>query len=62
MNASILVFVNRDYIIIGDSLSFGGRTSVILVILIEIVDAFVDKKKRITLIDYKNTIIRWKNG
>ena len=46
MNASILAFVNRDYIIIGDSLSFGGRTSVMLVILIEIVDAFVDKKKK----------------
>jgi len=42
----ILAFVNCDYIIIGEYLSFGGRTSVMLVILIEIVDAFVDKKKK----------------
>lgn len=40
----ILAFGERDFIIIGD-FAFGGRISVMLLIVIEIVDSFVDKKK-----------------
>ena len=39
----ILAFAMKDFISVG-GLSFGGRTSVMLIILIEIVDAFIDKK------------------
>lgn len=41
----ILAFVNQDFIVIG-RLAFGGRTSVMMLVLIEIVDAFIDKKNR----------------
>ena len=40
----ILAFIERDFITMGD-LSFGGRSSVMILIIIEIVDAFIDKKK-----------------
>ena len=40
----LLAFTERDFITVGD-LSFGGRTSVMILIIIEIVDAFIDKKK-----------------
>lgn len=41
----ILEFVKQDYIAVG-GLVFGGRTSVMMLVLIEIVDAFVDKKDK----------------
>lgn len=40
----ILAFVKQDSIIIGD-LAFGGRAAVMILIMIEIVDSFIDKKK-----------------
>ena len=40
----VLAFVGQDFIVIGE-LSFGGRTPVMILILIEIMDAFIDKKK-----------------
>lgn len=40
----ILAFIQKDFIVIG-GLALGGRTSVGILIMIEIVDAFVDKKK-----------------
>ena len=40
----ILAFVKREFIFIGD-FALGGRTSVMILIVIEIVDAFVDKRK-----------------
>ena len=40
----ILAFVQRDFIRIGD-MALGGRTSVMILIIIEIVDAFIDKKR-----------------
>ena len=40
----ILAFIEREFIIIGE-LSFGGRTSVMILIIIEIVDAFIDKRR-----------------
>ena len=40
----VLAFVQQDFIRIGD-MTFGGRTSVMILIIIEIVDAFIDKKE-----------------
>ncbi len=40
----ILAFFEKEFIIIGD-LAFGGRTPVMVLIVIEIVDAFIDRKK-----------------
>ena len=40
----ILAFFEKEFIIIGNFV-FGGRTSIMLLIVIEIVDAFVDIKK-----------------
>lgn len=40
----ILAFAERDFITMGD-LAFGGRTSVMILIIIEIADAFIDKKE-----------------
>ena len=40
----ILVFIRQDSIYIG-KIFLGGRTSVMLIALIEIVDAFVDRKR-----------------
>jgi len=42
----VLAFVEKDYIKVGESLAFGGRSSVMILILFEIVDAFVDKKNK----------------
>jgi hypothetical protein len=39
----ILAFINQDYLVIG-GIAFGGRISVMILILIEIVDTIVDKK------------------
>lgn len=39
----ILAFINHDYLVKG-GIAFGGRISVMILILIEIVDAIVDKK------------------
>ena len=39
----ILAFTEKDFIVFGN-LAFGGRISVIVLIIIEIVDAFVDRK------------------
>jgi len=40
----MLAFFKCDYIIMGD-FTFGGRPSILILIIIEIVDAFIDKKK-----------------
>mgnify|MGYP000259574432 CR=1 FL=1 len=40
----LLAFTERDFITMGD-FSFGGRTSVMILIILEIADSFVDKKK-----------------
>ena len=37
----ILAFTRKEFILIGD-LAFGGRTSVMVLVLIEIADAFID--------------------
>ena len=39
----ILAFTRKEFILIGD-LAFGGRTSVMVLVLIEIADAFIDRK------------------
>lgn len=39
----ILAFLKQEFIFIG-GLTFGGETSVMMLIVIEIVDAFIDKK------------------
>lgn len=40
----VLAFIEKDFIVLGN-LAFGGRTSVIVLIIFEIVDAFVDRKE-----------------
>lgn len=40
----LFAFTERDFITVGD-LSLGGRSSVMILIIIEIADAFIDKKK-----------------
>lgn len=43
MLSFILAFCRQDFIVVG-GLAFGGRISVMMLILIEIVDAFIDRK------------------
>ena len=40
----ILAFTGKKFIFIGN-LAFGGRTPVMVLVLIEIADAFIDRKK-----------------
>lgn len=40
----LLAFFEQEFIVIGD-LAFGGRAPVLSLILIEILDAYIDKKK-----------------
>jgi len=42
----ILAFTESDYISVGESFAFGGRSSVMMLIIVEIVDAFIDKKNK----------------
>lgn len=39
----ILAFLEQEYITIG-SWSYGGRISIMIIIVVEIIDAFVDRK------------------
>ena len=48
----ILAFTGKKFIFIGD-LAFGGRTSVMILVLIEIADAFVDRKNNLTQLNKK---------
>ncbi len=41
----VLAFLGRDFITIGN-LSFGGRTSVSLLVLVEIIDVLVDRQNK----------------
>ena len=50
----ILAFVEQEFIVIGE-LTLGGRTPVMILILIEIMDAFIDKKKEDRKISIKIT-------
>lgn len=43
----ILAFTRKEFILIGD-LAFGGRTSVMVLVLIEIADAFIDTDGSVT--------------
>ena len=42
----ILAFTECDYIRVGESFAFGGRSSVMMLIIVEIVDAFVEKENK----------------
>lgn len=42
----ILAFTESDYIRVGESFELGGRSSVMMLIIVEIVDAFIDKKTK----------------
>ena len=46
----ILAFIRKEFILIGD-LAFGGRTSVMVLVLIA--DAFIDRKKSSTQVNKK---------
>ena len=48
----ILTFTGKKFIFIGD-LAFGGRTPVMVLVLIEIADAFIDRKNNVTQLDKK---------
>lgn len=48
----ILEFTQQEYIVI-EGLAFGGRISVVTLILIEIVDAFADRRNRCKNIQYR---------
>ena len=48
----ILAFIGQEFILIGD-LAFGGRTPVMVLVLIEIVDAFIDRKNNSTQVNKK---------
>lgn len=48
----ILAFTRQEFIIIGD-LAFGGRTPVMVLVLIEIADAFIDRKNNSTQVNRK---------
>lgn len=48
----ILAFTRKEFILIGD-LAFGGRTSVMVLVLIEIADAFIDRKNSSTQVNKK---------
>lgn len=48
----ILAFIGQEFILIGD-LAFGGRTPVMVLVLIEIADAFIDRKNNSTQVNKK---------
>lgn len=48
----ILAFTRKEFILIGD-LAFGGRTPVMVLVLIEIADAFIDRKNNSTQMNKK---------
>jgi hypothetical protein len=48
----ILSFARQEFILIGD-LAFGGRTPVMVLVLIEIADAFIDRKNNSTQVNKK---------
>lgn len=48
----ILAFTRKEFILIGD-LAFGGRTSVMVLVLIEIADAFIDRKNNSSQVNKK---------
>ena len=48
----ILAFTKKEFIFIGD-LAFGGRTSVMVLVLIEIADAFIDRRNNFTQVNRK---------
>lgn len=48
----ILAFTRKEFILIRD-LAFGGRTSVMVLVLIEIADAFIDRKNSSTQVNKK---------
>ena len=52
MLSLILAFIGQEFILIGD-LAFGGRTSVMVLVLIEIADAFIDRKNSSTQVNKK---------
>lgn len=52
----ILAFTGQEFILIGD-LAFGGRTSVMVLVLIEIADAFIDRKNNSTQVNRKKRSI-----
>ena len=48
----ILALTGKKFIFIGN-LAFGGRTPVMVLVLIEIADAFIDRKNNVTQLDKK---------
>lgn len=50
--AFLLAFTGKEFIFIGD-LAFGGRTSVMVLALIEIADAFIDRRNNVTQLNEK---------
>ena len=48
----ILTFTGKEFIFIGD-LAFGGRTPVMVLVLIEIADAFIDRRNNSTQLNKK---------
>lgn len=52
MLSLILAFIRQEFILIGD-LAFGGRTPVMVLVLIEIADAFIDRKNNSTQVNKK---------
>lgn len=52
MLSLILAFIGQEFILIGD-LAFGGRTPVMVLVLIEIADAFIDRKNNSTQVNKK---------
>lgn len=48
----ILAFARQEFILIGN-LAFGGRTPVMVLVLIEIADAFIDRKNNSMQVERK---------
>ena len=48
----LLAFTGKEFIFIGD-LAFGGRTPVMVLALIEIADAFIDRRNNVTQLNEK---------
>lgn len=48
----LLGFTGKEFIFIGD-LAFGGRTPVMVLALIEIADAFIDRRNNVTQLNEK---------
>ena len=48
----LLAFTGKEFVFIGD-LAFGGRTPVMVLALIEIADAFIDRKNSSTQVNKK---------